>query len=321
MRSHVTGVLCVLAAVLLWSTVPVGTRLLVRDGMVFSPAFLSAARLWLAVLVFLILRAVHCHRAGIAFRVSIRHRGWLWIAAAAISANYLFYAIGLRYTTAGATSIISQVHSVATVLLAASLLGERLTKQKVLGTVVAMIGVLLVVFQGNSLHDIFSSAHVVGNLIEVLAALAWPFYAIGQTKLVGEDGNRDVLMPIFVLSALLSTLLLPVTGPFILHPPSNMDWAVLLFLGAGSTAAAYWLFAAGLQRMQTSEGAMFNVLMPPLALLMAHWLLGESLRPSVLAGLALVVAGLVLIVWRRGHSPLRKRSTPLTDALRQQKNP
>lgn len=299
------GILLVLAAVVIWSTVPVGTRLLMQGDSSFSPAFISAARLWVAALVFVAIRFAVTRHRGQPFHVPIRRWGWLLTAAGAICFNYIFYAIGLRYTTASATSVVSQVNAVATMLLAALLLGERLTTQKITGMLVAIAGVLLVVFQGDSLRALLSSSHFTGNLIEILAALAWPLYAIGQTKLIEERGDRDVLMPIFVVAALLSLCMLPFTGKLLVHPPTLTDWGVLLFLGAGSTAAAYWLFAAGLQRIETSEGTMFNVLIPVVALVMAHFLLGEQLQARMITGMLLVVSGLVLIVWRRSHSPVR----------------
>ena len=41
--------------------------------------------------------------------------------------------------------------------------------------------------------------------------------------------------------------------------PTPGEWGVLVFLGVVSTALAYWLFAAGLQRIETSEGSMLGV--------------------------------------------------------------
>ncbi|MHB9133918.1 MAG: DMT family transporter [Armatimonadota bacterium] len=307
-NSHLIGIGLVLAAMVLWSTVAVGTKLLVdHGGGTFSVAFLSAARLWMAAVVFIIIRVIHARKAGEAFRVHVKARGWLLIAALALCANYLLYGISLQFTTAAAASVVSQFHAVVTVLLAAYLLGERLTGQKIAGVVVAMAGVMLVVFRGSSLHDMLGSQHFLGNLLQIGAALAWPFYAIGQTKLLEESGNREALMPIFVIAALITSLTLPFTGPLILQTPSAQDWFLLIFLGIGSTAAAYWLFAAGLQRIETSEGTMFCVLSPPLAILMAHWLLGESMPPSLITGLTMVVIGLILIAWQRQHVPARKR--------------
>lgn len=305
--SRLTGFLLVMAAMLLWSTVPVGTRWLVRDGGTFSAAFIATSRLVIAAMVFLLLRLWHARRTGQPVLVPTGRTGWLLIAAAGLAGNLLLYGIGLRYTTAGATALISPVNAVATVLLAAWLLGERLTRQKFAGMALAGIGVILTVLQGTSLHELLADVHFQGNLIEIAAALCWPLYAIGQSKLLHATANRDILVPIFMLAAVLSLCMLPFTGPIIIHPPALIDWAIIAFLGAGSTAAAYWLFAAGLQRIETSEGAMFNVIMPPLALLLAHWQLHEPLHAQLLFGLAFVIVGLVLIVWRRSHSAVARR--------------
>ncbi len=234
-RSRLTGIVLVVFAVALWSTVPVGTRLLVKSGGAFSVGFLSAMRLWIAAIIFIGMRLLYTRRTGSAFHVPIRSYFWLFIAAAGIAFNYLFYGLGLRFTTAGVTSVITQLQSPITILLAAALLGERLTVQKLLGMCVGVAGVLLVIFHGVSLTTLCSSSHFLGNLLEVAASFAWPWYAIGQTKLLEESGNQQSLEPIFIVAALMSTLFLPFTGPFILHPPTLTDWVVLIFLGAGST--------------------------------------------------------------------------------------
>lgn len=301
---HFLGILCVLAAMLIWSTIPVGTRLLMRDG-AFSPAFIAATRLGITALAFVALQAVDSRRRRIPFYTPLKRTGWLCIAAAALCGNLLIYAIGLRFTTASATAVINPVNAITTVLLAALLLGERLTPAKLLGMSLAIAGVLLVVFHRAAVGDLLSTRHLLGNLLELIASSIWAFYAIGQTKLQQESGGGQVLMPIFALAALFSLLLLPVTGKLILHTPNMEDWLVLFTLGAGSTAVAYWLYAAGLQRIETSEGAMFNVLIPPFALLLAHCCLGEPLQSNMLGGLALVVTGLICIVWHRSYSPLR----------------
>jgi len=305
-------VLLILSAIVLWSTVPVVTRLLVQDGGVFSAAFLSAARLWVGAGVLLVVQIVYAQRHPSETPAPIHRRGWLFIAAAAMAANYLLYSLGLRYTTVGMTTVIGQVSPIATVLLSALLLSERLTPNKLLGMVIALTGVFYVIFHGVNFTDLFASQYFIGNVIQLIAALTWPFYAIGQTKLL-QDAHRPALLPIFGIGAVLATLCLPFTGPSILRAPGLLDWAGLLFLGAFSTAGAYWLYAAGLQRLETSEGTMFNVLLPPLAMLLAVAVLGEALQPAILLSLLLVVLGLLLILWRRSSSPLRRRARRVYD--------
>ena len=288
-----------IGAAALWSTVPVGTRLLVRNGGAFSVAFLSAARLLMASVVFIGAQLFYTRRANEPLRRPLRRAGWLLLAAAGIFLNYVLYGLGLRYTTAGATAVVSQVNACLTVLLAALLLDERLTRRKLLGMLIALSGVLMVVFQPGAARELLTPGHLYGNLIEIAAAMAWPFYAIGQTKLLENSDDQQVLMRIFVLASGFSLLLLPFSGPMILRAPTVQDWLYLIFLGLGSTAAAYWLFALAVRHLQTSESAMFNVFIPVLALLLGHWLLAEPIHGHDIAGLLLVITGLVLIIRQR----------------------
>ena len=305
-RKRLLGILLILAAMLLWSTVPVGTRLLVaeRTG-AFSATFISAMRLWIAAIIFFVLHEFYVRKPGAPHWPRVKRPWWMFASALSLCVNYLFYAIGLRYTTAGATSVVSQVQCGATVLLAALLLGERLTWNKVTGVLLATAGVLLVMLNKTTAGDVVNAQYFTGNVIEFWAALAWPLYVIGQTKLQ-QAGDDDILLPIFTLAAIMMTIALPVTGPLLIGIPTINDWIVLIFLGIGSTAAAYWLFAAGLRYVEASDGTMFNILIPLLALLQAHWILHEPLHPGILFGLALTLSGLTLIVWRRSWSPLRR---------------
>lgn len=304
--ARLQGIGFVLAAVVLWSTVPVGTRMLVQSGGAFSAEFLSAVRLGIAALVFFGIRLLYAGPAGWRFRINRRQLPWLLVAGVGLFLNYWLYSLGLRYTSAGATAVISQIHTVATVLLAAVLLNERLSAAKGLGMTVAMGGVLLVMLRGVFLQDFVAEERLFGNLLQVGAALAWPLYAIGQSKALQEDRGREVLTPIFTVAAVLMLLTLPFTGSALLQPPMARDWVVLLFLGLGSTAAAYWLYSLAMLRIETSEAAILSVLSAPIAIGISVWLLGERVTVSAAIGVALVVLGLVLTVWQRLPGGLRR---------------
>jgi len=304
------GIGFVLLAVLLWATVPAGTRLLVRGGGAFSVAFLSAVRLSIAAFVFVGIRLVHHGPSGFTFRFPLRLYGWLVIAVLGIFLNYWLYGIGLKYTTASATSVIAQFQGMVTVLLAALLLREPLSVPKVIGMLVATSGVVLTMFHGHSFGTFLAASQVRGDLIEVAAAAAWPFYVVGITKLQHVVHDREVLAPVFLLAALFMALTIPFSGSPIRGMPSLTDWLILFFLGVGSTAAAYWFFALAVERIQASEAAMYSLLGPPFAITIAYLFLGEHIWRSAIAGVILVIAGLALIAWHRKPHRLVKRGRP-----------
>lgn|GEM_PF-1748998 len=305
--ARLQGIGFVLAAVVLWSTVPVGTRMLVQSGGAFSAEFLSAVRLVIAALVFFGIRILYTGPAGWRFRYNRRQIPWLLVAGIGLFLNYWLYSLGLRYTSAGATAAISQIHTVATVLLAALLLNERISVAKGLGMTVAMGGVFLVMTRGIFLRDFIAEQRMFGNLLQIGAALAWPLYAIGQSKAQQENRGQEVLTPIFAVAAALMLLTLLFTGSALLQPPAMLDWGVLLFLGLGSTAVAYWLYSLAILRIETSEAAILCVLGAPITVCGSVWLLGERVTAGAAAGIVLVMLGLALTVRQRLPSGFRRK--------------
>jgi len=58
--------------------------------------------------------------------------------------SMIFWVSGFKYSSASVVAILNQMSTIFTVLFAAALLGERLTRVKVIATVVAVFGVLLI---------------------------------------------------------------------------------------------------------------------------------------------------------------------------------
>jgi len=74
-------------------------------------------------------------------------------------------------------------------------------------------------------------------------------------------------------------------------------WAVLLYLGLGTSALPMFLWNYSLQSLNASEAALYTSLVPVAGLAFAV-LFGESVRPLQLLGGAMAIAG----VWLGHHS-------------------
>ena len=74
--------------------------------------------------------------------------------------------------------------------------------------------------------------------------------------------------------------------------------ALALWLGAVPTAAGYLLFARGLRRLDAGETATLTLAEPATATLLGAVVLSERLDVPAAAGIALVVAGLVVLAAR-----------------------
>jgi DME family drug/metabolite transporter len=74
--------------------------------------------------------------------------------------------------------------------------------------------------------------------------------------------------------------------------------SVALYLGAVTTAGAYLLFARGLRRTPVTVAATLGLAEPAVAAVLGVVILGERLGGMAVAGLALLVASLVVLVVR-----------------------
>ena len=69
--------------------------------------------------------------------------------------------------------------------------------------------------------------------------------------------------------------------------------ALIAWLGLATTAAAYWLFTAGLVRVRATTAGTLSLAEPLVAALIGVLLLHEHLSPSAWAGCTLILAGMI----------------------------
>lgn len=206
---------------------------------------------------------------------------------------------------AGLASVTQQVQPFFTVALAAIFLGDRPTRRQSVGMALAFCGLAVVgVTIGGDLT-------LVGLALAIAAAFSW---AVGNV-LVKRVGH----VPMFGLMAWLSLVPpLPALILSALHDPnpslldalSHASWrslAAALYLGAIATALAYALWGRLLGRFSTALVAPFALIMPCVGTFASLLMFGEVFGPLRYAGMALIVAGLAVIVL-----PGRKAAPPPT---------
>jgi len=155
----------------------------------------------------------------------------------------------------------------------------------------AGLGVVLLCLAGGGLHG---SSHLngLGLLFAVAAALCWAAYIIG-TQAVGQAFAGFQGLAVSISVAALAVL--PVGGPSAWHGLAHSDrpWQ-LLAQGAGVAllfpVATYMLEMTALRRLQRRVYGVLTSLEPGVAVLVGFLVLGQSLAPGQLLGLACVVA-------------------------------
>ena len=206
----------------------------------------------------------------------------------------LFFAFALDMP-AGLASVTQQTQAFFTVLLAAVFLREIPRLRQGVGMVIAFVGLVIIGLTTGA--DLRPAA--LG--LALAAALSW---AVGNILV-----KRTAGVPVFPLMAwcslvaplpvlLLSWLVDP--EPSLIGAVMNASWssiATALYLGTLATPIAYGMWSYLLQRYPASVVAPFALLSPVTGILSSALILGEVFGPLRYGGMALILAGLAVIVW------------------------
>lgn len=205
----------------------------------------------------------------------------------------LFIAVALGMP-AGLASVTQQMQAFFTVLLAALFLGDRPTLRQLVGMVVAFAGLALV--SGTTGADL--------KLAVLALALAAAFsWAIGNVLVKRAAGTP--VFPLMVWCSLvppLPALLLSAVmdpGPSFAFALTHASWgglATAVYLGTLASPIAYGMWGYLLQRYSTAVVAPFALLSPCTGVLGSVLILGETFSPLRLGGMALILAGLAVIL-------------------------
>ncbi len=228
-----------------------------------------------------------------------------WIGCFALGAtgiflyNVLFFG-ALKILPAGRTSMFVALNPVITVILAFIILREKLSRLKVFGIALALLGVWTVVTQGE--FSRLLSAFGKGELLMLGAVTSWAVYTLISRKLLAG------------LSALLATTMASCCGLFLLLAYAAMtqdigsSWQAmcsmnastlwsLLFLGVLGTAVAFVWYNQALKALGAAKTVVFNNLVPVFGVLQAWLILNEPLGLSLLVGGAIAITGVFLVNW------------------------
>jgi len=286
-----------IAAVTMWGMSFVATKICLDY---LSPAEIVAARFVLAVPVMLVICGIK--RESFDF---IRKRWRPALGCAAILAVHLVVqAEGMKTTTATNTAWLITTIPVFIVILAFIFLGERITVRQAFGMAVAAAGVLVLISRGNLGTLEFIRSY--GDWLVLSTCLTWAIYTILSKRLADGPPLATTTVIMAFCGIIVITPVMAVSGPqAYFHLPSKVIIA-LLYLGIFCFALAYWFWTEGLNRKTAGRVGVYLYLEPISTMLVAPYVLGEEITPSLIGGGALVIAG-VWLVERRGRAWFRKR--------------
>ena len=282
-RSYLLGI----GAVLIWSTMAALVKALLADIPSLEALAISGAFAFVFMLV------VCLARGGARKIRALRPRDFLVMAGLGFLGLFLYSALyyyGIDQLTSQEACILNYLWPAMIVLFAAPVLRERLTPMKVVALACSFAGVV-VLSLGTDGGAAVGGNRVAGIAACIAAAACYGLFSVLNKK---KDYDQTVAMTvIWLVVTACSTILGLATEEWV--PIEGAQWPGILWLGLGTDAAAYLLWALAVNSARDSA-AIANIayLTPFLSLIVSALTLGEQIAPTALVALVLIVGGILL---------------------------
>ena len=214
----------------------------------------------------------------------------LILSGIALGGNWMLLFEAYQYTTVATATLCYYLAPVFVVLLSPVFYKERLTGRKLLCTLVALMGMVLV---SGVLDAGFHISQLTGVLYGLAAAVLYATVVLLNKALRGLSSFERTVAQLFISSVVLLPYVLFTTpeGAFRLAPIALI---CLLVLGIVHTGVAYSLYFGAVGTLPAQTAALLSYLDPVLAVLLSALLLREPMGWSVAVG-AVLILGSTLI--------------------------
>ncbi|GAB4086751.1 DMT family transporter [Myceligenerans cantabricum] len=272
--------------VVLWASAFIGIRAAGHD---YSPGALTLGRVAVGTLVLTLL-------AGVAGKLRVpRGRvlagvlvwGVLWFGVYNIALN-----AAERTLDAGTAALLVQLAPILTAVVAGLTLGEGFPARLLTGIGIAFTGVAVIAWASSS-----GTSEIGAVLLGLGAAVLYSAGALLQKRMLPKV---DALTMTWLGCLAGTVATLPFAGTLVTELAAAPVAATLgvLYLGAFPTAIAFATWGYALSHTTAGRLSATTYAVPPIAVLLSWWLLGEVPAPIVLAGGLLCLVGVVLATRR-----------------------
>lgn len=281
----ISGHFAAMLTILIWGTTYISTKVLLRS---FQPVEILFIRF---VIGFIILCLVCPHR----LKTGEGQQKYFVLAGLfGITLYYLLENIALVYTQATNVGVIISAAPFFTAILSRVFLKEgRLSKNFMVGFFLAMIGIILLSYQGKMELNI----NPLGDILALLAAVVWAAYSI-VTKKISSFGYSSIMVTrrTFFYGIL---FMIPVMFMMDYHPDYMMlkEPVILgnmLFLGIGASALCFVTWNIAVRILGAVRTSIYIYLVPVITTVTSVLILHEKVGKLTIIGIVCTLAGLFL---------------------------
>ena len=283
-------------AVIIWSGNFVIARGVIKQ---IPPVSLAFYRWLIASLIIMPFALKSFKKEWGVVRLSWRYLFWVSLTGIALFNTFVY--IAAHHTTAINLALIGTTTApVIAIILARIFLKEIIGWKKMAGLVLCIIGVIILLSEGD-FQNLITFRFTAGDGWILLGAFC---FAVYNTLVRKKPGAISAINYLFIVFSFGTLLLFPIYVWETLHiPPVLWDMKLLLiiiYLGLGTSVICYlcWNFAIG--KLGAGRTALFGNLIPVFSSIEATLILKEQFTNIHMVSMLLVFTGIIIANWRVG---------------------
>lgn len=236
-------------------------------------------------------------------KTNVRMTGaqWLLVLVLGILGYYLgslFDFMGLRYVSAGLERLILFLYPSFVVFINAVFFKQRITGVQKWALLLTYLGIVIA-YVGELRLDASSQGLYLGSLLVFLCAVTYSIYIAGSGRLIPKVGANK-----FTAYAMLGAtagifIHFAIAGQGELLGAGRALWGYGLGLAILSTVLPSFLISQGMKRIGANNVAIISGIGPISTIAQAHFFLHEPIFAAQIGGTILVMAGVLLLSWKR----------------------
>lgn len=209
----------------------------------------------------------------------------LILSGLVLGGNWAFLFEAYKYTTVSAATLIYYCAPIIVFLLSPIIFKEKLTVGKIVGVIMAIIGMAIVNGIG-----IGGSNPSLGLICGIVSAV---FYATLMivNKFIKDLSGLEITLSQLIVAAIVMLTYVLIVNKGMFSFGSSKEIALLVTVGIVHTGIACYLYFSSMQSLPSQSIAMLSYIDPVSALLFSGVFLGERLSVLQLLGAILILGG------------------------------
>ena len=202
--------------------------------------------------------------------------------------------LGLQYVTASLERLVLFLYPTIVVVLSALFLSQPVTRRAAVALALSYAGIALAVW-----HDIrFTgdpAAIALGSALVVGSAAGYAIYRVAAGGIIARLGSSRFIAWAMLASAVFVLVQFALTRPLSALAQPRQVQALVLAMAVFCTVLPTWMIAESIRRIGASTASLIGSLGPLFTIGFGALLLDEPVNALQLAGVALVLWGVILV--------------------------